>query len=120
MAKAASASLAPGEVLSRAFDTTTSAIDTGSSGAATHTAVNVTASSSTALAASATRRYLCLINDSDTDIYVTVENTAAALNAGIRLNANGGTFIFDGYCPTNAIKAIHGSSGNKVLLITTA
>jgi len=111
------------EVLNKIFDPDRNTIDIGfdgGGGAAVHTAVNVTASDSTLLAANTARRFLLLINSSDTDMYLTLEGTAAALNTGIRINANGGSAMFDSYCPVAAIKGIHGGSGNKVLLITYA
>jgi hypothetical protein len=42
-------------------------------------------------AANAERRYLLLVNDSDTAIYVSLD-AAALLNSGIRLNALGGWY----------------------------
>ncbi|SRR6266571_283639 len=101
-----------------AFDQNTDCIDVGSSATPTHTAYNVTNASTTALAANATRRFILLVNDSDTDIYVNLAGATAVLNQGVRLSANGGSLLLDTYCPVTAIKAIHGSSGNKALLFT--
>ena len=87
---------------------------------ATHTAVNVTTSSGAALAANANRKYALFINDSDTAIYLSLSG-AAVLNAGVRLNANGGAFELSpkiGNMIVGAVTAIHGGSGNKVILVT--
>jgi len=86
----------------------------------THTAVNATTSDAQVLAANANRKYLLVINDSDTVIYLMVGGTAVA-NQGIRLNANGGNFEMSlamGNLSTAAIRAIHAGTGNKALLFT--
>lgn len=85
-------------------------------GAPTESAVSVGISSTAVLAANANRKYLELVNDSANTIYVSV-TTTAALDTGTRLNANGGSIIFDTYIPTGTIKAIAtGVSSN--LLVT--
>lgn len=73
---------------------------------------NVTTSSTTPIAANAARLEITLVNDSDTIIYIAL-GEAAVLNSGIRLNANGGSYTTGRY--TGDVRAIHGSSGNKVL-----
>lgn len=86
----------------------------------THSAVNVTTSTGEAAAANTSRTYLALINDSDATIYVKL-GADAVLNQGIRLNANGGSYEMSdaiGNLYTGAVNAIHGSTGNKVLLVT--
>ena len=86
----------------------------------THTAPVVTTDSGTVLAANASRKYALLINDSDAVIYLAL-GTAAALNQGIRLNANGGSYEMSaagGNLYTGAVYAIHGSTGDKVVLAT--
>lgn len=88
----------------------------------THTAYNATTSTTEALAASTTRTYLLIINDSDTTVYLKF-GAAAVLNQGIRLNANGGSAEFsprNGNVDTRAVNVIHGGAGNKALLITEA
>lgn len=87
---------------------------------AAHTTLSVTTTSQAALAANTTRLYALLVNDSDTTIYVKIGATAVA-NQGIRLNVNGGSYEMSkklGNLNTGAINAIHGGTGNKVLLIT--
>lgn len=86
-------------------------------GTPTETVVSVGTSSTSVLAANAAREYLQLINDSDTTIYVSVGGSAAALNLGTRLNANGGSIVFDKFIPTGAIYAIC-ASPSKNLLVT--
>ena len=83
----------------------------------TETAVNVATTSTSVLALDATRKFLMLVNDSDTTIYLSFSGTAVA-STGTRLNANGGTLLFDRYVPTGAITGIQGGSGTKVLLVT--
>ena len=86
----------------------------------THAAVGIGTSSEAALAANEDRLYALLINDSDTTIYIALGATAVA-NAGIRLNANGGSYEMSkqgGTLYAGAINAIHGGSGDKTLLVT--
>lgn len=85
----------------------------------THTAVNATTTTGAALAANAARVYAFIQNDSDTVIYLKV-GAAAVLNQGIRLAASGGSYEMSsqlGNLDLRAINAIHGGSGNKVLLL---
>jgi len=85
-----------------------------------HSKLDVTTTSQTAVAASDGRKWLLLINDSDTDIYINMGGTAVA-NTGIRLNANGGSLELNpvlGSRYQGAITAIHSGTGDKVLLIT--
>lgn len=85
----------------------------------THSQVNVTISSTAVVAAAATRRAILIIqNDSDTDMYCNFAGAAAALNAGVRLNANGGSIFFDVVVPKVAVNCIHGGTGNKVALVS--
>ena len=86
--------------------------------AAVSSAVNVTAAGVVALAANADRRGALLVNDSDTVMYLKL-GAGPAVNAGIRLNANGGSYEINGAnLYQGIITAIHGGAGNKVLLIT--
>ncbi len=55
------------------------------------TSVTVDTNSTEILAASDTRMYACIVNDSDNTIYLAV-GADAVMNKGIRLNANGGSF----------------------------
>ncbi len=88
---------------------------------ATHGAAAAVATASTlGLAANANRRYAILVNDSDTTIYLGL-GTAAVLNQGVRLNANGGSYEMSwelGNLYIGAIYAIHGGSATKNLLPT--
>jgi len=82
--------------------------------AADHTR-DVTVAAAQLMPANKHRTGVFIINDSDTTIYLAL-GVDAALNAGIRLNAEGGSFeinkanLFKG-----AISCIHGATGNKVL-----
>lgn len=85
----------------------------------THTTATITTASGVALAANTSRKYALFINDSDTVIYLMV-SAAAVANQGIRLNANGGSYEMShalGNLDTRVVNAIHGGSGNKVLLV---
>lgn len=85
----------------------------------THTAVTIGVASGVALAANANRKYALIINDSDATIYLKI-GAAAVLNAGIRLNASGGSYEMSaayGNLDTRVINAIS-SAADKVLLVT--
>jgi len=59
------------------------------------------------------REYLCIVNDSDTEIYIAI-GASAELNKGIRLNAGGGAFEMCrslGNLSTQAVNGIHGVAG---------
>jgi hypothetical protein len=81
--------------------------------------VDVAATSTAVIAANSSRKYLILINDSDTTIYLSFGG-AAQLYAGVRLNSNGGSYEMGaafGNNYTGAVYAIHGSTDTKRLLI---
>jgi hypothetical protein len=61
------------------------------------------------------RKYCLIQNDSDTVIYLCL-GQAAQVNAGIRLNANGGSYEINVVTLFNGdVYAIHGGAGNKGL-----
>lgn len=63
------------------------------------------------------RKFLLLINDSDTDIYGAF-GTAAVPHAGFLIKANGGGLILDsGGVTQQAVNAITLSGSNKMLLV---
>lgn len=83
----------------------------------TETAVSVGTSSTTLLSANSSRTYLQIINDSTSTVYVSISGGGTAvLNAGTRLNASGGSGVWDNMCPKGAIAAISGSSSCNVLV----
>jgi hypothetical protein len=86
----------------------------------TNGAVSVGIASTIVRAANVDRRYLLLVNDSDTDIYVAL-GAAAVLNTGIRLNAGGGWYeMLDGQnLYRGAVNAI-AAAANKILTIVEA
>lgn len=89
----------------------------GSYVTATHSAYSVTNADTQALAANTQRSYLLIVNDSDTIIYIALGATAA-VNTGIRLNANGGSYEMSrhlGNLYTGAIRAICAISGKNLL-----
>jgi len=71
--------------------------------------------------ADANRRYALFINDSDTVIYLNFGGVSA-INQGIRLNANGGSYEMSaqfGNLYTGAVNANHGGGAvDKRLLVT--
>jgi len=86
----------------------------------THSVVNVNGNTAV-LAANTARRYLLIINDSDTTIYLRLQSGAAVVNSGIRLNPNGGSYelTLATELYTGAIRATHaGGAVDKVLLVT--
>ena len=84
-----------------------------------HTDPSIDAVTTTALAANANREYAMLINDSDETIYLKI-GVDAGMNAGIRLNALGGSYEMSkkiGNLDVRVINAIC-ASGTKELLVT--
>ena len=86
---------------------------------ASPTSVSVSNSSTQILASAATRKAAIIVNDSDSVIYLGI-GAAAVLNAGIRLNPNGGSFVFD--MTMNATQAVNGiaSVAGKNVTVHTA
>lgn len=87
-------------------------------GTAAHTNVNVNGNTNI-IAANNSRKYLLIINDSDTTIYLVLGGDAT-VPAGIRLNASGGSYEMSasqGNLWTGTINANHGAV-DKVLLLT--
>ena len=79
--------------------------------------VNVTTSSGELVASNSSREYAAIVNDSDTDIYLALGQTAVA-NRGIRINSGGGSYEINWQnLFTGAINGIHGGSGNKAVTI---
>ena len=96
------------------------AIPTKLTGSITEVASTVTVGVVTglALAANANRKYASFQNISDTAIFLTI-NSSAALNQGIMLNPNGGTYemsIAAGNLDIRAVNAIS-AAASKALLV---
>jgi hypothetical protein len=84
-----------------------------------HTAVTVGTGTTLALAANTGCQTRVFVNDSDEAIYLSF-NASAVLNAGIRLNANGGSYEMAekfGNLYQGVVNAIS-TSGSKKLLVT--
>jgi len=78
---------------------------------------NATVASTVMVHANKYRSALWIVNDSDVIIYLGL-GWAAVLHKGIRLNAAGGSIeINKGNLYKGEITAIHGGTGNKVLVI---
>ena len=119
IAQIGEALLALGQKLKAASIPVTLASDQGqaiNADTPTETAVNVGVSTTDVLAANANRKFLLLVNDSNNTIYIKLSGNAS-LNTGHRLNANGGSILFDRYVPTAAVKAI-ATGTNSNLLVT--
>lgn len=85
-----------------------------------HTEKLITTVSQIVVPASAERKYLLFVNDSDTTIYLNLDRPAAA-NSGLRLNANGGSYEMDTGAKNMSlmqVTAIHSGAGEKRLIIT--
>lgn len=84
------------------------------SSANTTTGVTVGSTSTSVLTSNASRVEMIIVNDSDEEVYLNLSGTAV-MNEGIRLNADGGSFVTKAY--SGAVTAIC-SSGGKVLTVT--
>lgn len=82
--------------------------------AGTSTGISVGSSSTTILASNASRKEAIIVNDSNETIYLKF-GSGAALNSGVRLNANGGTLVENVY--TGIITGIS-TSGSKNVTVT--
>ena len=82
--------------------------------------VDVGTDSTEVAAFNSERRYLALVNDSDTDVYLALGEDAV-LNKGIRLNASGGSYeMLEGQnLYTGAVNAI-ASAATKRLTVQEA
>ncbi len=80
------------------------------------TSVFVGTSNTSVLAANASRRFLNLVNDGVNTVYVAFGATAS-VNAGIRINPNGGNLFMDRYVPQVVISGI--AIGSTVNLLIT-
>lgn len=88
-----------------------------------HSVVAAGTASTTIVPANSMRRYVLLINDSDAVVYLAVDGKVAAMNSGVRLNSNGGSFEFgpdaNGLCYTGDVYGIS-TAGSKNILVTEA
>ena len=83
-------------------------------------AVNVTSSSTTIIAANAARSYLLIQNNSDTDIFINLTGSTASTSdsSSFKIAASGGSLELRQWVPVGAVTGIHTSSGNtKVLTV---
>lgn len=88
----------------------------------THTMVNVTTSSA-AVSSRESRRFIMVMNMSDTTISCKFGATAVVsegmvLNPAPASGQAGGTVLLDTQVPLGALNCIHGGSGNKAISIT--
>lgn len=85
-------------------------------GTPTGSVVSVGTGSTAVVTPGANAKFLLLTNDSPNTIYLNISGGAAALNAGVRLNANGGAILFDRYIPSAAITAISSVANSNLLV----
>jgi uncharacterized protein (DUF2345 family) len=85
-----------------------------------HTTASMSTSTTAVLAANRSRKFVLVVNDSDTDVYLKI-GVAAVANQGIRINANGGSFTMSpqhGNLDQRAINGITSSGSSKTVLVT--
>lgn len=75
--------------------------------------VNIGSTSTLVRSAVSTRKILALVNNSDVNIFIHL-GSAAVLNSGIRLNANGGSLVLADPVWKGTVYAITASSGQLV------
>jgi hypothetical protein len=85
-------------------------------GSTFETAVSVQTTDTPLVGARAGRKLLIITNDSANIVYVTTQGTAT-VNAGIRLNANGGVLVLDRYVPQGALRAIALTGASNVTIV---
>jgi len=83
----------------------------------THTTIQVATTSTIVLPANSNRKYLLIVNDSDTNMYLSF-GVDAVLNEGIPVSASGNYELQPWFISTQAINCIHGGVGDKKLLVT--
>jgi hypothetical protein len=81
---------------------------------ATNFAVTIGNTSTEIRAANASRKILALVNNSDVNIFISLGGTAA-LNSGIRLNANGGNIVIANPIYTGVVNGIAATAGHSLV-----
>jgi hypothetical protein len=82
----------------------------------TNTTVSCGAASAAALAANENRNFLLLVNDHATQVIYLGVDATAALNAGIRINAAGGSLKLDVKVPVGALTCIATGATTTLLI----
>ena len=84
----------------------------------THSTIQVSTTSTIVLPANSNRKYLLIVNDSDTNVYISF-GTDAVVDEGIPISASGNYELQPWFISTQAINVIHGGTiGTKNLLVT--
>ncbi len=83
-------------------------------GTAVNFAVTVGSTSTLIRPAEAGRKLLVLVNDSDVVLFLSL-GSAAVMNQGIRLNANGGNIVISNPIYTGAVFAISAAGGKNIV-----
>ena len=81
---------------------------------ATNFAVSIGNTSTEIRAANDSRKILALVNNSDVNIFISLGGTAA-LNSGIRLNANGGNIVIANPIYTGVVNGIAATAGHSLV-----
>lgn len=81
---------------------------------ATNFAVSIGSTSTEIRAANDSRKILALVNNSDVNIFISLGGTAA-LNSGIRLNANGGNIVIANPIYTGVVNGIAATAGHSLV-----
>jgi hypothetical protein len=81
---------------------------------ATNFAVTIGNTSTEIKKANASRKILALVNNSDVNIFISLGGTAA-LNSGIRLNANGGNIVIANPIYTGVVNGIAATAGHSLV-----
>lgn len=92
----------------------------GGAGGLVHDVVTVTSAGVLAMDENPDRKYALLINDGDEVMYLALGD-AAAEHYGIRINASGGSYEMNPAFNNlwlGAVYAIHGGTGDELLLVT--
>ena len=74
-------------------------------------------SGATDLRPAGARSLLGAVNDSAGVVYCTVDDTTATANTGIRLDAAGGSFLFDAKVPRGALRCYSAAGGSRLLIM---
>ena len=81
---------------------------------ATNFEVTIGSTSTQIKAANASRKLLALVNNSDVNIFISL-GTAAVMNSGIRLNANGGNIVLASPVYMGAVFGITAAGGKSLV-----
>lgn len=82
--------------------------------------VSVTTSTTNLLPASSGRQYVVFVNDGSNPVYLSLTGSAAVANAGIRLNADGGSYEMNSLNQTSAAINAIATGGTSNVTVTAS